>query len=74
MAAYRGGQHAQAALLLGRFVDRFPRDARAQDAAYVRILALQAAGQRDAMRSACDAYLRAYPRGFRRAEVEKLAR
>lgn len=74
MAALHAGRSADAAAQFARFVEQHPRDARAQDATYMRILALQAAGDTVAMKAAAEAYLRAYPKGFRRNEVEALAR
>jgi outer membrane protein assembly factor BamD (BamD/ComL family) len=74
MAARAAGRNAEAAALFAGFIARYPADPRAQDAAYMRILSLQAAGQAEAMRAAANAYLRAYPNGFRRAEAEELSR
>jgi hypothetical protein len=74
MAALHAGRNADAAAQFARFVEQHPRDPRAQDATYMRILALQAAGDTVAMKAAAEAYLRAYPKGFRRNEVEALAR
>jgi hypothetical protein len=74
MAALHAGRNADAAARFARFVEQHPRDPRAQDATYMRILALQAAGDTVAMKAAAEAYLRAYPKGFRRNEVESLAR
>jgi hypothetical protein len=51
-----------------------PGEARAEDAAYLTILALQRAGRRDAARDAARRYLEQYPAGYRRAEVQRLAR
>jgi outer membrane protein assembly factor BamD (BamD/ComL family) len=72
MAARSAGRNAEAATLLARFIARYPGDPHAQDAAYVRVLCLRAAGQNEAMRSAARDYLRAHPNGFRRAEIEAL--
>ncbi|MBI5532143.1 MAG: FecR domain-containing protein [Deltaproteobacteria bacterium] len=44
-----------------------------EDAAYLRILELLRAGRRDAAREAARVYLAAYPAGFRRAEVQRVA-
>jgi hypothetical protein len=48
-------------------------DLRAEDAAYLRVIALQRAGDAPAMQRAVRDYLRRFPRGFRRVEVEQLA-
>lgn len=74
MAALNAGQHQQAARELARFSVRHARDARAQDAAYLRVIALERAGDKAAMRAAALDYLRRYPDGFRRAEVEMLVK
>jgi hypothetical protein len=49
-------------------------DPRAEDAAYLTILALQRAGRRDEARAAARRYLADYPKGYRRAEAERIAR
>ncbi len=55
--------------------DRDATDAlNGEDAAYLRVLALQRAGEQTSMRAAARDYLRRYPSGFRRAEVERLSR
>jgi hypothetical protein len=56
------------------FVRTHPRDARAEDAAYLRIIALQRCGSDEGMKAAAREYLSSYPTGFRRAEVERLSR
>lgn len=72
--ALRAGEHRVAAALFLRFTERHPRDSRAEDAAYLRVLALRRAGDDAAMKSAALEYLRRHPSGFRRNEVEDLAR
>ncbi len=67
------GDHRRAASLFAAFVATHPDDARAEDAAYLRVVALHRAGAETERREAAHAYLAAYPNGFRRAEVEKLA-
>jgi hypothetical protein len=67
------GQHAAAATALSKFLARHRDDPRAEDASYLRVLALQRTGDPAATRTAARAYLRRYPSGFRRAEVEALA-
>lgn len=73
VATLNAGQHRQAAAELGRFIQEHPADARAEDAAYLRVLALQRSGSPGATRAAAREYLRRYPSGFRRIEVERLA-
>jgi hypothetical protein len=73
MAALDRGDNSQAAALFGAFMAAHARDSRAEDAAYLRVLALQRAGNHGAMQQAARDYLGRYPRGFRRAEIEALA-
>jgi hypothetical protein len=68
------GDHAGAAAAFAGFLRKYPRDPRGEDAAYLRVIALQRAGDAAATRKAAEDYLRRYPAGFRRTEVEGLAR
>ncbi len=68
------GDNDEAATKFASFLERHPRDPRAEDAAYLRVIALQRGGDTSRMREAALAYLRLYPAGFRHAEVEQLAR
>lgn len=70
----QAGDNRAAAAALARFVTRHPRDARAEDAAYLKVLALHRAGLRAELEAAADAYLRSHPAGLRRLEVDELAR
>ncbi|HVY25868.1 MAG TPA: FecR domain-containing protein [Polyangiaceae bacterium] len=72
MAALDRSDDSQAAALFGAFVAQHPRDARAEDACYLRVLAFQRAGNTNAMRRAARDYLTRYPRGFRKSEIEPL--
>lgn len=72
-ALHRGDAHA-AADGFASFLTNHARDRRAEDAAYLRVIALQRCGDATATRNAAAAYLRRYPSGFRRAEVEALSR
>jgi len=74
LSALNTGNNALAANLFGSFLASHPTAPNAEDAAYLRILALQRAGSMQAMRSAARNYLDRYPSAFRRAEVEPLAR
>jgi len=74
MAAFNGGDNATAARSFAAFSSQHPRDSRAEDAAYLRVLALQRGGMAAATHAAALEYLRRYPGGFRRAEVERLSR
>lgn len=74
MSAFDSGDNVHAASRFAAFLSRHPSDLRAEDAAYLRILALQRAGDFPAVQQAARDYLGHYPRGFRRAEVEALLR
>lgn len=71
-SALDAGDNGAAAAAFARFLAQYGRDPRAEDAAYLRVIALQRAGNVPATRSAAREYLRRYPAGFRRAEVEAL--
>jgi hypothetical protein len=73
MAALHAGQSHEAAGRFSRFIEH-PRDARAEDAAYMRVRALREAGDEAGMKAAARSYLEQYPGGFRRTEVEELLR
>lgn len=73
LSALNAAESARAAALFTAFLSEHPGDSRTEDAAYLRVIALQRAGKLAEMRSAAGAYLSRYPRGFRRAEVEPLA-
>jgi TolA-binding protein len=67
------GQNLEAAAAFARFSARHPRDARAEDAAYLRVLALVRAGARADAESAALRYLHDHPAGLRRVEVGGIA-
>jgi hypothetical protein len=73
MAALDRGDNTAAADGFARFLRGHPSDPRAEDAAYLCVIALQRSGDRDGTRAAATEYLRRYPAGFRRAEVETLS-
>ncbi len=74
MAAFDIGDNHQAAAAFADFLEKHPRDARAEDAAYLRVIALQRSGDGAGMKQAAIEYLRRYPAGFRQAEVEPFSR
>ena len=74
MSAFTSGDNVRASNLFGAFISQHPNDARAEDVAYLRVLALQRAGNSPAMKDAAADYLKRYPQGFRNAEVRPLAR
>ncbi|MES1186210.1 MAG: FecR domain-containing protein [Myxococcales bacterium] len=74
MASLDSGDNATAASRFAAFLARHPQNARAEDAAYLRILAFERAGNSAATQRAARDYLARYPHGFRHAEAEALAR
>jgi hypothetical protein len=74
MTLLDSGDNGAAAARFASFLNAHPRDARCEDAAYLRVIALQRTGDAGSMREAATRYLRQYPNGFRRAEVAALAR
>ena len=74
MAALDVGDNHQAAAAFATFLEKHPSDARAEDAAYLRIIAFQRSGDSAGLKQAALEYLRRYPAGFRHAEVDTLSR
>jgi TolA-binding protein len=74
MATFNGGDNVGAAAAFASFLAKHPRDPRAEDAAYLRVIALRRNGDDGSMKQAAADYLRRYPAGFRHAEVETLSR
>lgn len=72
MLALNRGDGRDAAARFSRFLEQYPRDPRAEDAAYLRVLAHQRSGDTAELQRAAGYYLRAYPAGFRRREVAAL--
>jgi TolA-binding protein len=72
VAALDAGDNQEAAAAFARFVYRHPDDRRVEDAAYLRVIALQRLGDHQEMQRAAMQYLRRHPTGFRRHEVERL--
>ncbi len=63
--------YPKAAQELATFVKRHPDDARAEDAAFLTVVALQKTGRNDEMRAAARDYLRRFPNGARAADVRR---
>jgi hypothetical protein len=74
MAALDRGDNREAAAGFASFLAKYPRDPKAEDAAYLRAIALERWGDRSAMKAAALEYLARYPTGFRRIEMDNLAR
>jgi hypothetical protein len=73
MEALRSGDSRRAASAFASFLVEHPRDPMAEDAAYLRVIALQRSGDDEGMRRAAEDYLRRFPAGFRRAEIQNLS-
>jgi TolA-binding protein len=74
LLALTSGDNARASNLFSAFLLLHPRDPRTEDAAYLRVLALQRSGSENGMKQAANEYLSRYPNGFRHAEIKPLAR
>ncbi len=74
MDALDRGDNCEAATSFAAFLAKHPRDSRGEDAAYLRVIALQRSGDAGGMKEAAQDYLQRYPAGFRRAEVDRLSR
>jgi hypothetical protein len=72
LSALNAGDHSSAARLLTTFLSNHPRDARIEDAAYLRVIAFHRSGDEGATKRAAGEYLKRFPNGFRRTEVEAL--
>jgi hypothetical protein len=73
VSVLENGKPAEAAAAFARFGAKYPWDPRAEDAAYLRVIALQKQGGVDAeVNGAAKQYLSRFPAGLRRIEVEKL--
>jgi hypothetical protein len=73
MAAFDRGDCHQAAAGFAEFISAHAQDPRAEDAAYLRIMSFRKCGDESSVKAAVLSYLRRYPTGFRRIEVERLA-
>jgi hypothetical protein len=74
MDALERRDNHQAATLFAEFLGKHPGDSRGEDAAYLRAIALQRCGDAAGTTDAAREYLRRYPYGFRRLEMEQLSR
>ncbi|MFZ5894632.1 MAG: hypothetical protein ACOY0T_26455 [Myxococcota bacterium] len=72
-SAFRGGAYARAERLFAEFAVRAPRDPRAEDAAFLRAVSRFRLGDAAGAAALARDYLRAFPRGLRRVEAERLA-
>ena len=72
MDAVARGDFASGAERLGAFSSAHPDDARADDAEYLKAIALARAGRADDAAAAARRYLATRPRGAHRAQIQKL--
>jgi TolA-binding protein len=73
MQALRRGDYAASAEQLDRFAKAYPSDARADEADYLRAIALQRAGRTAEAVAAARRYLASHPNGAHRVEAAKIA-
>lgn len=73
MAAFSAGNDGRADQLFSEFIRDFPRDGRAEDAMFLRAKSRARRGDTAGAAAIAREYLRAFPRGFRRPEAERLA-
>jgi hypothetical protein len=74
VSALDAGDARRAADAFAEFLADHPEDPRAEDAAYLEIIALQRCGDGVRLKEAAQRYLLRHQGGFRRAEVERLSR
>lgn len=73
MAAFTSGDNTRADQLFAAFIRDFPRDGRAEDAMFLRAKVRARQGDAAGAAAMAEAYLKTFPRGFRRPEAERLA-
>jgi len=73
VAAFRNGDYRKAEHVLDRFLDESPRDARVEDAWFMKAVARSRSGDSEGAAELAQVYLKRFPRGLRRLEAEKLA-
>ena len=74
MTTYSRGDYAEAERLFLAFEHDFPRDARTEDSAFLRVAARARRGDTDGAQTLAPDYLRRFPNGLRRVEAERLSR
>ncbi len=73
MQAFTAGNDARADELFAAFIRDFPRDGRAEDAMFLRAKSRARHGDMAGSAAIARDYLRAFPKGLRRPEAERLA-
>jgi hypothetical protein len=71
--ALRAGEYVLADRLLAQFLKESPRDARAEDAQFLRAVARSRAGDAAGAAELAEEYLRKFPKGLRRPEAQTMA-
>jgi TolA-binding protein len=74
MTAYSRGDYAESERLFLAFERDFPRDARTEDSAFLRVTARARRGDAEGAKALARDYLRRFPTGLRRVEAERLSR
>jgi outer membrane protein assembly factor BamD (BamD/ComL family) len=74
MTAFDAGAYLDADERLSTFAARFPWDARSEDAAFLRAVIATKRGDAAASVARARDYLKRFPRGLRRAEMERLVK
>jgi hypothetical protein len=73
VTAFRNGNYRKAERMLDRFLEESPRDARIEDAWFMKAVARSRSGDTEGAAELAQTYLFRFPRGLRRLEAEKLA-
>jgi hypothetical protein len=73
VAAFRSANYRKAEQMLDRFLEESPRDARIEDAWFMKAVARSRTGDTDGAAQLARAYLLRFPNGLRRLEAEKIA-
>ncbi len=74
MSAYSRGDFAESERLFLAFEREFPKDARTEDSAFLRVTARTRRGDSEGAKVLAKEYLRRFPAGLRRVEAERLGR
>jgi TolA-binding protein len=72
VSTFTAREFEKAEVLLLRFMQDFPADPRCEDASFMRAVARAEFGDKRGAASAARSYLETYPKGFRRAEAQRI--
>lgn len=73
VATFRRGNYRRAEQMLDRFLSESPRDARVEDAWFMKAVARSRAGDTEGAARLAQAYLDRFPNGLRRREAERIS-